>query len=307
MVGRLRLRDQHGFTLIEAVLAMTLFAIVSTSLTGLLTSSVNAHGVARSKTLAEQVVNDQIEWIRQQDYYNSVGLVSGNPPGTISPTGLKNVSGTITLTGLKAIMTTQISLVNDPTPSSFATSANYKKVTVTLVRASDSKLLARQVTYIAPPGQAPFAGINLAIVNATVIDMGGAAPPLPGVGVLLATGPSSPRNDVTDNAGNSVFPALTANPTSGPQAYYDLFLTPPSGYTVLKDDDVSLSPTATSAHVQLAPGQTWVTSLRVYRGCTINVQLTDAATGLPYTGTANVTVQSSRGSQIGRASCRERV
>lgn len=297
LFGRLRLRDQAGFTLIEAVLAMTLFAIVSTSLTGLLTSSVNAQGVARSKTLSEQIVNDQIEWIRQQDYYNSVGLVNGNPPGTINPTGLKNVAGTISLTGLKAIMTTQISLVNDPTPGSFTTQANYKKVTVTLVRASDSKLLARQVTYIAPPGQAPFAGINLGIVDATVIDMGGAAPPLPGVDIQLASGPSSPRNDVTDGAGNSVFPALTANPTSGAQAYYNLILTPPSGYTVLKDDDIALTSTSTSARVQLAPGQTFVTSLRVYQGCTINVQLLDLGTGLPYTGTANVTVQSSRGSQ----------
>jgi type II secretory pathway pseudopilin PulG len=297
LAGRLRLRDQGGFTLIEAVLAMTLFAIVSVSLTGVLTSSVNAQGVARSKTLAEQVVNDQIEWIRQQDYYNNVGLVNGNPPGTINSTGLKNVSGTIQLTGLKAIMTTQISLVNDPTPGSFATSANYKKVTVTLVRASDSKLLARQVTYVAPPGQAPFAGINLAIVNATVIDMGGATSPLPGVGVLLASGPSSPSNDVTDAAGNSVFPALIANPTSGATAYYNLILTPPSGYTVLKDDDVGLTPASPAARVQLSPGQTWTTSLRVYQGCTINVQLIDQSTGLAYTGAANVTVSSSRGSQ----------
>ena len=297
LVGRLRVRDQGGFTLIEAVLAMTLFAIVSTALTGLLTSSVNAQSVARSKTLAEQVVNDQIEWIRQQDYYNNIGTVNGNPDGTINATGLKNVSGTITLTGLKAIMTTDIRLVDDPTPDSFQTRANYKKITVTLVRASDGKLLARQVTYVAPPGQAPFAGINLAIVDATVIDMGGASPPLPGVGVQLATGPSSPLNDVTDAAGDTVFPALTANPTSGAQAYYNLILTPPSGYTVLKDDDVSLTPTAANAHVQLAPGQTFVTSLRVYQGCTINVQLIDQSTGLAYTGNATVTVQSSRGSQ----------
>ena len=275
---------------------MTLFAIVSVSLSGILTSSVSAHGVARSRTLAEQVVNDQIEWIRQQDYYNNVGLVGGNPPGSINSTGLKNVSGTIQLTGLQAIMTTQISLVNDPTPGSFATSANYKKVTVTLVRASDSKLLARQVTYVAPPGQAPFAGINLAIVDATVIDMG-ATSPLSGVGILLANGPSSPRNDVTDAAGNSVFPALTANPVSGATAYYNLILTPPTAYTILKDDDVSLTPTSPAARVQLAPGQTWTTSLRVYQGCTINVQLIDQATSLPYTGNATVTVSSSRGSQ----------
>ena len=288
--GRIRLRGEGGFTLIEAVLAMMLFAIVSTALTGLLTSSISAQKVSREKTLAEQVVSSQIEWIRQQPY-DSVGTPGGNPSGTINAAGLKNGSNPVAMVGLRGNLTTKIQYVNDPTPNSYQTKANYKMVTVTLQRASDNVLLARQVTYVAPPGQAPYGGINLAIINAQVMDMGNNTP-LTGVQVGLATGPSAPRSDTTDATGTVTFPALTANPTSGAQAYYDLNVTPPSGYTVLKDD---LSPAA-AAHVQLSPGQTFSTVIRVYQGCTINVQLLNQD-GSTYTGNANVTVSSTRGGQ----------
>ena len=45
-------------------------------------------------------------------------------------------------------MTLQISYVDDQTPNSFRTYANYKKVVVSLTRAQDSKLLTREVTYV---------------------------------------------------------------------------------------------------------------------------------------------------------------
>jgi type II secretory pathway pseudopilin PulG len=289
--GRLRLRGEGGFTLIESVLAMMLFAIVSTALTGLLTSSISAQKVSHEKTLAEQTVSSQIEWIRQQPYDN-VGTPGGNPSGTINATGLKNGSNPVVMVGLRGNLFTKIQYVDDPTPNSYQTKANYKMVTVTLLRASDNILLARQVTYIAPPGQAPYGGINLAIINAQVMDMGNNTP-LSAVQVNLATGPSAPRSDSTDATGTVTFPALTANPTSGSQAYYDLSVTPPTGYTALSDD---VSPSS-AAHVQLSPGQTFNTVLRVYQGCTIFVQLTNASDGSAYTGNANVTVSSSRGSQ----------
>ena len=287
-----RLRADAGFTLIESVLGMMLFAIISVALSGLLTSAISSDRLGRERTLGEQAVNDQLEWIRQQPY-DSIGTPSGNPPGTINATGLKNVAGTVSLPGLHANMVTWISYVADPVPSSYQTQADYKRVVVTLKRASDSQVLAREATYVAPPGQAPFGGINQAIINAEVLDMGSNTP-VGGVAVSLATGPSAPRSDVTDpTTGIVTFPALTANPTSGSQAYYDLAVTPPTGYVALKDD---LSP-AGPAHAQLAPGQTFNTALRVYQPAIIYVNLVDQSTSLPYTGTASVTVSSSRGSQ----------
>ena len=67
-------------------------------------------------------------------------------------------------------------------------------------------------------------------------------------------------------------------------------MTPPSGYTLLKDDDISITPSSTNAHVQLAPSQIFPSTLRVYKGSTINVQLKKASNGADYAGTATVTL-----------------
>ncbi len=263
---------------------MVLFLMVATALVTTLTSSISSHKLSRQRTIAEQVARDQIESIRRLPY-DQVGLVSGNPPGTVDATE------TVSVSGLNATVTTQISYVNDPSPLSYTTAANYKRVTVTVTRTSDSKQLARQVTYVAPPARAPYGGINYAIVNAQVVDYA-LNTPVTDVSVTLGTGPSAPRSDVTDSTGIVTFAALTANPVSGPQAYYDLTLALPSGYDILSDD----VPPGASAHVQLAPGQTFDTALRIYKPATIHVYVDDA-TGGSYGGDATVTVSSSRGLQ----------
>ncbi len=250
-VVALALKRQDGFSLIEATVALTLFLILATALSGLLSSSVAAQRVARERTIAKQQVLAEIETIRRLPYDN-VGIVAGNPPGVIV------ASKPISLTGLQATMATQVQYVSDPTPTSYATSANYKKVTVTVTRTKDSKQLMRSVTYIAPAARAPYGGINNAIINAEVVDFA-LNTPIIGAAVGLATGPSAPRNDVTDETGTASFPALTPNPTSGSTAYYDISAGA-TGYTTLSDD---LSPGA-AAHVQLAPGQTFNTAIRLY-------------------------------------------
>ena len=112
------------------------------------------------------------------------------------------------------------------------------------------------------------------------------------VPVSLATGPSAPRNDVTDASGAIIFAGLTPNPTSGGQAYYDLSLTPPTGYVTLYD---TVSPAA-PAHVQLSPGQTWPTALYIYQPATIYVDLKNFD-GTPFTGTTtSATVSYTRNS-----------
>lgn len=97
--------------------------------------------------------------------------------------------------------------------------------------------------------------------------------------VSLQAGPSAPRNDTTDETGTVTFPALTANPTSGAQAHYDLVVAPPTGYVALADD---VTPSS-AAHVQLAPGQTFTTALRVYQPATVTVYAANPPVGAPYT------------------------
>ena len=88
-----------------------------------------------------------------------------------------------------------------------------------------------------------------------------------------------------------LFPDLIPNPSSGPQAFYDITVGA-SGYTTLRDD----LPPATQAHTRIVAGQTFTTVLQVYRPATIYLQVRNSS-GTPYAGTAPVTVSSSRGTQ----------
>ena len=274
---------ERGFTMIEAVLAVGLFVIVATALATVLISAINSHGLSRQKTVAQQAAMDQIEEIRRLPY-DEVGTVSGNPPGAVPAT--QNV----TMSGLQLTIVTQITYVNDPTPTSYATSANYKRVVVTVRRTRDNKQLTREATYVAPPARAPLGGLGNAIINIQVVDYA-TNEPVVGATVQLGTGPSAPRSDTTDVTGSVTFAALTPNPTSGATAYYDLTASL-DDYVTLADD---LSPGA-AAHVQVAPGQTLNTALRVYLPATINVRLNNSDGSL-YTGTGTVTVSSERGSE----------
>ena len=271
----LRLRGDAGFTLIEAVFAMILFAGLAAAMAGLLTSAVSANKFARQRTLADQAALEQIEAIRRLDY-DDVGTVLGNPPGVVAPTT------TITKTGLDATITIQIRYVDDPTPTSYETNANYKRVMVTVRRTSDSQLLAREVTYVAPSSRTPFGGVNLAIIQPLVIDYGTNSP-LENATVNLLTGPSAPRSDVTDSSGSVSFKKLTPNATATcPSDCYDLTAVL-SGYVQLD------SPT----RVNVAPGQTASPTIQIYRPSTINVLVKDSG-GAPYAGTASVKLTSAR-------------
>jgi prepilin-type N-terminal cleavage/methylation domain-containing protein len=278
-----RVRGDDGFTVIEMLLAMALFLVISSPLMAVVMASAATQRVSRERTLAQQQAMATIEQVRALPY-DSVGTVAGNPPGLIQ------ASRTFVAGGLVAAVNTQVTYVADRVPTAYDTGADYKKVTVTVVRQRDSRVLTREVTYVAPPGSAQYSGMTNAIVRATVLDYA-LATPVVGATVTLGTGPSATRNDITDAAGLTTFPALTPNPTTGAQAYYDLSVTAP-GYQTLKDD---LSP-STAAHVQLAPGQTFSTSLRVYKPSTITVNVRDAA-GAPYTQPATVTIGSPRAVQ----------
>jgi len=290
---RRALARERGVSLIEVVVALVLLEIVGASLAGVLTSATAVTKVARHRTLAQQAALNQIESIRAMDY-NDVGLVAGNPAGCLGvttptsscpSTSYPPATTTITAGGANATLSTQVSYVNDPGPLSYTSYANYKKVVVTITRNSDSTQLAREVTYVAPPVKASESN---AVITARVVDYGNSTQ-VADVPVALATGPSAPRNDVTDASGSLIFAGLTPNPTSGGTAYYDLSVTPPTGYVTLYD---TVSPAA-PAHVQLSPGQTWPTALYIYKPATIYVDLRNydgsAFTGSSTTATVSYT------------------
>ena len=50
-------------------------------------------------------------------------------------------------------MTTDVDWVADTTPGTFATFANYKKITVKITNNRNGAVLTSVVTYVAPPGR----------------------------------------------------------------------------------------------------------------------------------------------------------
>ena len=246
--------------MIEMVCAMALFAIVVTPLGGVMTASLSAQAGAKERTLAQQTAQSAIEEIRGMPY-DDVGLTSWNPAGR------SQRQPAISLQGLKATMTTEITYVNDPVAPDYATYADYKKVVLTITRNRDSRQLAREVTYVAPP----VGTGNARIIKVQVVDYA-LRTAVEGATVALATGPSAPRTDRTDPAGWVLFPDLIPNPSSGSQAFYDITVGA-SGYTTLRDD----LPPATQAHTRIVAGQTFTTVLQVYRPATIYLQVRNSS------------------------------
>ena len=270
-----RSRGEGGFTLIEAVFAMVLFAGLAAAMAGLLTSAISGNKLSRQRTIADQVAMEQIESIRRLDY-EDVGTILGNPPGTWPATTSVNVAG------FDATVTVQIRYVDDPTPTSYETTANYKRVIVTVRRDSDNRVLAREVTYVAPTSRTPFGGVNLAIIEPLVIDYG-LNVPVEGVTVDLLTGPDAPRSDVTDATGKVSFKKLTPNATANcPSDCYDLTADLP-GYVQLD------APT----RINVGPGQTATPTIQIYRPSTINLDLRNSGGG-QLSGTAFVKLTSAR-------------
>jgi type II secretory pathway pseudopilin PulG len=270
-----RARGEGGFTLIEAVFAMVLFAGLAAAMAGLLTSAISGNKLSRQRTIADQVAMEQIESIRRLDY-EDVGTILGNPPGTWPATTAVNVAG------FDATVTVQIRYVDDPTPTSYETTANYKRVIVTVRRDSDNRVLAREVTYVAPTSRTPFGGVNLAIIEPLVIDYG-LNVPVEGVTVDLLTGPDAPRSDVTDATGKVSFKKLTPNATATcPSDCYDLTADLP-GYVQLD------APT----RINVGPGQTATPTIQIYRPSTITLDLRNSGGG-QLAGTAFVKLTSAR-------------
>jgi len=295
VAARIRARDESGFTLMEAVMAMTLFMIISTALLSVLVSSVSAQRVSRQKTVAEQAITAELEHIRDIPY-SEVGNKGGNPDGKVDLVQTVAAVLGVTSPGLVGTVTTKIVWNNDPADkvaTSYRNAAYYKKVTITVKRTSDGKVIAQLVTFVADINGGT--GVADAEIDVSVVDLGDSTP-IANQDVTLTTGPSaaaaygSQMVDTTDAAGDIVFPALIPNPTSGAQDHYKLSMTPPSGYTLLKDDDVALTPLSANAWIQLAPSQIFPSTLRVYKGSTITFDLKKATNGAAYSGAATVTL-----------------
>ena len=133
-------------------------------------------------------------------------------------------------------------------------------------------------------------GVNEAEIDLSVIDIGNNTP-VAGQLVNLTTGPSAPLSDTTDGAGDIIFPALTANPTSGADRLLQPVDDAPRAATRCSRTTTSRRrrprPTRTSSWRRRRPSRR---RSAIYKGSTITVILQNQSTGSTYTGNATVTL-----------------
>ena len=255
--------------MIELLIATVVIAVIGAPITAMMYSASAQQARAQQRTAADQLAAAQIEYVRSLDY-DSVGIVGGNPPGPITATQVKTISGG------QVNLVTQIAYVQDQVLNSpVVTYADYKRVTVTVSGAQSGTQLAQKMTFVASPGSAPAGGLDWVTIKANLTDYALAAP-VTGTAVSITAPSAQARTDTTDGNGQVIFPALSA-------ATFQL--TVPSPYVILKEDQAG----ATKA---LTAGTLWTTTLRVYKPATISLGLLNAA-GAAYNGAATVVVSSS--------------
>ena len=142
-------------------MATAIFLVVGTSTVGLITSSIDAHSVSHMSSLAQEAAQTQIEKVRALPYAN-VGTTNGNPTGTVTATQAASALG---FANFNATVNTAIKYVADGVPSAYNQLTNYKQITVTVVANTNSRQLAQDVTYIAPPTQADQGNISQASIK----------------------------------------------------------------------------------------------------------------------------------------------
>jgi type II secretion system protein I len=275
---------QAGFSLIEVLIAMTIFAIVATSMIGVVSSATTSDGLARQKTIALELAQQQIEYVRQLSYAN-VGTAGGNPPGSVLPTQSKKVSG------LWYEITTHVKSVNDPIATSNVLYAHYKQVTVVVSRKPDSKQLATVTTYVSSPTKGAF---NKGVITVTVKDyftdepLGGATVELKKTWDAGFSGGDQTDDDPDSSTyGQATFAGLEPTP-EGDTDFYEVTASLP-GYSALTDD----LPPNEAADLPLAPSGTSTTTLHLYKKCTLNVRIIDGDNQPSlYTDAVDVTLSS---------------
>lgn len=272
-----RRRHQGGFAYIEVLISILILAIVAGAIFQGFAASSAQVGKSRLDSVASKLAAGALEDAKNMRY-DDVGVVGGNPPGTMQATVDRVVNGTTYR------VVTSVVYVDDPAQGRPQTYVNYKKVTITVTPQVPVGSAVTASSIIAPPSYANIAGKATAVV--TVVD-GITLQPLSGATVTVSGSTSPTRVDSTDAQGKAVFAGLLPSATSpaSPQYYY-VASAARAGYLTHPDTPVTVT------RQNLTASQTWQVTIKMYRPATVNVNLVDSATGQPVTERSDVTVTS---------------
>lgn len=280
-----RLRAEHGFTLVELMIATAVLLIASAPITAVLLTGSQLGAKSLQRSSADELAAAKIELIRGMPYDN-IGFPGGNPPGTIVGSN-QLFYGPTTLNGQAISVAYQISYVDDHGAKT-QTYADYKRVTVTITRTSDNTVLSTKTTNVAALTGAAGGGSEYVTIRRLLVDMATGSPPLANVAVSLATGPSAPRTANTDSNGSVIFPALTVN--SSTSNFYDVSASL-SGYSTYPADlpySGTSNPAISPEHVNHLTGNDDLQTIHMYTNgalATVNVLKSDGVTSFGSTST----------------------
>lgn len=205
-----RAREHAGFAMVEVIVAAVLFALVAGVFVSSIGSSQRTYNIGRAKTTAAQLATKAMEEARALDY-DSLGVVGGDPVGTLAATS------TVTLSGVTYTINRQVVWVDEPVPNTSRFTKHYKTVNVTVTAAGlTSANLADFATNVAPPEAAPVASTQS--ITVVVNDMYPAGSALRSATVNLKVGSTVVRRAVTPSNGTVVFGNL-------PVGTYDIEVT----------------------------------------------------------------------------------
>ena len=263
--------------MIETLVSILILAIVAGAIFQGFAASSAQVGKSRLDSVSSKLAAGALEDARNMKY-DDVGLVGGNPPGTLTASVDRVVGGTTYR------IATSVIYVDDPAQGRPQTYVNYKKVTISVTPQVPLGTAITASTIIAPPSYASISGKATAVV--TVVDAV-TDDPLPGATVTLNGSTSPTRIDSTDASGKAVFAGLLPSATSpsSPQYYY-VASAARTGYLTHPDTPVTVT------RENLTASQTWQVTIKMYKPATINVNLVDANTGLPVTERSDIAVTS---------------
>lgn len=196
------LQSEKGFTFIETTIALMVLLVALTSLIPLYTFSVDTSKNNMAKTVASNLVNQELEKIRNLSY-EQTGTNPGNPTGTLNPDYDKVING------VTFHIETRVNWIDGDFDGYFPADAfpnDYKRAKVTVNWSG--VLPGRYVTVstsVAREGEKDISNGGNIQVSAKRTN----GTPIENVQIDITSGPSSPMRDWTDADGESLFAELT--------------------------------------------------------------------------------------------------
>jgi prepilin-type N-terminal cleavage/methylation domain-containing protein len=262
---------RNGFTLVETLVAVTIFSIVSVAAYQTYARVLDGVRILRLKAAATNLANEQFEIIRNLSYSN-VGIISGLPAGTVPHVQ------TLTRDGVAFTVTTTIRNVDLPQDGTVGGSPND-------TASADAKLVEVEVacngcglsapivytTQVSPKNLENTGSTGALFVR--VIDASGVPIPEADVTVINAsTTPTITINDVTDATGMLQIVGVPPSTQS-----YKVIATK-DGYSTDQTYAVSLgNPTPTKPNATVATGQVTNVTMAIDETADLSFQSTSIA------------------------------